>query len=269
LTPLPLVERSEEEIARAIEKRVQTVKGVRDCSKPSIRLTGKRVRVEVSVSLDSNLEFERTHRIGLSIEREVKKLLPNARVIIRTEPFQSHLEKTWNLVRKVAQEVPGIRGLSNIHLQEIAGRLTLDLMLEVSANMTIKQTQEVSQELEKRIRAIIPNLAEVNVHAETALDRISRERAGADTELKWYVAHVAKRFPEIRNVRGIKVRRVGGDLDVIIQCVFDPDLRVRKATELSNELGRLLRTAYPEVAHIIIKKECVDSSGGRKADRIG
>jgi divalent metal cation (Fe/Co/Zn/Cd) transporter len=58
------------------------MKDVRDCSKPSVRLTGKRVRVEVSVSLDSNLEFERTHRIGLGIEREVKKLLPNARVII-------------------------------------------------------------------------------------------------------------------------------------------------------------------------------------------
>lgn len=269
MTPLPLVERSKEEIARAIEKRVRSMKDVRDCSKPSVRLTGKRVRVEVSVSLDSNLEFERTHRIGLAIEREVKKLLPNARVIIRTKPFQGHFENTWNIVRNVAQEVPGIRWVSNIHLQEMAGRLTLDLMIEVSANMTIKQTLEASQELERRIRAIIPRLAEVNVHAETALDRISRERAGGDTELKLYVVYVAKRFPEIRNVRGIKVRRVGGDLDVIIECVFDPDLRVRKATELSNELGRLLRTAYPEVAHIIVKKECVGSSGSRKADHIG
>jgi len=269
LTSLPLVERSEEEIARAIEKRVRTVKGVRGCSKPSIRLTGKRVQVEVSVSLDSNLEFERTHRIGLAIEREVKRLLPNARVIIRTKPFQGHFENTWNIVRKVGQEVPGIRGLSNIHLQEMAGGLMLDLMIEVSANMTVKQTQEASQELEKRIGKIIQNLAEVNVHAETALDRISRERTGVDTELKWYVVHVAKRFPEIRNVRGIKVRRVGGDLDVIIECLFDPDLRVRKATKLSNELGRLLRTSYPEVAHITIKKQCLDSSGSRKADRIG
>lgn len=259
--PLPLVERSEEEIARAVQKRVRSIKEVRDCSKPSVRLTGKRVRVEVSVSLDSNLEFERTHRIGLNIEREVKKLIPDTRLIIRTEPFQSHLEETWDLVRKVGQEVPGVRGLSNIHLQEISGKITLDLVLEVGANMAIKQTREVSQEVEKRIRRIIPNLAEVNVHPETALDRISRERSGVDTDLKWYVVHVAKRFPEIRNVRGIKVRRVGGDLNVIIECVFDPDLRVRKATKLSNELGRLLRTAYPEVAHIIIKKECLDSSG--------
>lgn len=267
MTPLPLVERSKEEIARAIEKRVRTVEGVRECTKPSIRLTGKRVRVAVSVSLDSNLEFERTHRIGLTIEREVKKLLPNARIVIRTGPFHSNLEETWELVRKAAEDVPGTRWVSNIHLQKIAGRLALDLVLEVGANMTIKQTQGVSQELEKRIRAIIPSLAEVNVCAETALDRISRERTGVGTELQSYVVHVAKRFPEIRNVHRIKVRRVGDDLYLILECLFDPDLKVKKATALSNELERLLRTAYPEITHIIIKKECLDSSGSREVDR--
>ena len=67
--PLPLVERSQEEIARAIEKRLRSMKDVRDCSKPSVRLTGKRVRVGVSVALENNLGFERTHIVEFSIER--------------------------------------------------------------------------------------------------------------------------------------------------------------------------------------------------------
>jgi divalent metal cation (Fe/Co/Zn/Cd) transporter len=256
-SPIPLIERSEKEIARAIMKRVENIGEVRECSQPSVRLSGKRIRVELSISLDKNLEFYRTHQIGLEIERAVKTILPNARVIIRTEPFQSDLEKTWNLIRQIAEDVPGTRGVTDMHLQQVDGRLTADVALEVSADMTMKQAHMVALDVEKRIRAIDSTISEVNVHAETALDRISREATGADTELKWYIAHVARRFPGIKSVQRIRVRKIGNNLQVLLRCQFDPSLSVIKATEFSNKLEKIIRNAYPDVARIMIKKEAI------------
>jgi divalent metal cation (Fe/Co/Zn/Cd) transporter len=254
-SPIPLVERSEKEIAHAIMKRVKAIEGVRDCRQPLLGLTGKRIRVVLPISLDSNLRSENIHKIGLKIERKVKNLVPEARLIIHTEPAQSNLEHTWNLVKNIAEGVPGTRGVNNIHIQKVNGNLVVDLQLEVAANTTVKQAHNISEEIEKRMKASNPAISEITVHTESALDRISRETTGADTELKWYIVHVVRRFPEIIGVHGVKVRKIGSDLHVILRCRFDPNLSVREAQEFSDRLEKTIRNAYPDVARIIIHKE--------------
>jgi divalent metal cation (Fe/Co/Zn/Cd) transporter len=253
-SPLPLVERSEGEIARAIVKRVQSIRDVRGVGQPKLRLSGKRVRIELPVSLEENLGFEQTHEVGLRIEREVKKIIPYARVILRTEPFKSNLENTWDLISKIIEGMPGTRGVTNIHLQKVDGHLTADVNVEVSADMTLKQAYAVSQEVEKRIKASDPNISEVSVHVETASDRLGRESTAAGTELKLYIAHVAQRSPEIKKLYGVRVRKIGNRLYVVLRCRFAENLTMGKNSESSSELERLLRPKYPEISQIVIKK---------------
>lgn len=251
--PLPLLERSEAELARTIRKNVQSIKDVREVAEPRLRLSSKRTRVELSVSLNENLTFERTHEVALRIERVVKKILPKARVIILTEPMQSSLENTWALVKKVVEDIPGTRGVTNIHLQELDHRLAVDVNVEISANSSMKQAYEVSQEVEKRIKTINPTISEVIVHEETAMDRLGREWTEVETELKLYVSHVARRFPEVKKVYGVRVREVGNTLYVTLRCRFDPNLKLRKATKFSSEVERILKGAHPEISRVIIK----------------
>jgi len=221
---------------------------------PKLRLTAKRVRVELPVSLDENLGFERTHEVGLKIEREVRKILPYARVILRTQPLKSNLENTWDLISKITEQIPGTRGVTNIHLQRVGGHLTADVSVEVSANMTLKQAYAVSREVEERIKASDPNISEVSVHVETASDRLGREWTGTSTELKLYIAHVARRSPEIKRLYGVRVRRIGNSLYVVLRGRFADNLKMREISEFSNELERSLRSLYPKIAQITIKK---------------
>ena len=253
--PIPLVERSEKEIAHAIMRNVKAIEGVRDCRQPLVRITGKRIGVVLPISVDSNLRLENIHRIALKIEGKVKKLVPDARVIIRTEPAESNLENMWNLVKKIAEGVPGTRGVSNIHLQEVKGNLVVDLQLEIGANTNVKQAHNISEEIKKRMKASNPAISEITVHTESALDRVSREATGVETELKWYIVHVARRFPKIIGVDGVKVRKIGNNLDIVLRCRFDPKLSVREAQEFSDKLEKAIRNAYPDVARIIIHKE--------------
>jgi divalent metal cation (Fe/Co/Zn/Cd) transporter len=207
------------------------------------------------VLLDKNLSFEDTHKIASNIEREVKGVVPNARVTIHTEPLGGSRESIWRLVRDIAEGVPGSRGVHNIHIQEIDGKLCVDLHLEVSANMTVKQSHEVSEQVETRIKVAIPNISEVTVHMESASERISRELTGVETEMESFIEHVAERFPEIRHVHGIEIRKVGDNLHVVMQCHFDPNINMEKAHEISNNLEREIRSAYPRVARIDVHEE--------------
>lgn len=253
--PLPLVERSEEDIARLVRKRVEAIKDVKGYHELSVHMTGKRFYVDMHVLLDSNLRFEDTHKIASNIEREVKKAVPNARVTIHTEPLGASRESIWRLVKETAEEVPGSRGVHNIHIQEINGKLCVDLHLEVGANMTVKRAHDVSEQVESRIRAANSNISEITVHMESASDLVTRELTGAGTELESYIEHVAERFPEIKYVHGIEIRKVGDSLHVVLRCHFDPNINMNRAHEITKSLETELKRAYPSIARIDVHEE--------------
>jgi divalent metal cation (Fe/Co/Zn/Cd) transporter len=253
--PIPLVERSKEEIAQIIRRKVEAMKGIRDCRILNLRLSGKRVNVVMQVLLDNNVSLEGAHKTALDIEREVRTEYPNARVTIHTSPFGSVQENVWKLVKEIAEAVPGSRGVHNIHIQRIGEKLFVDLHLEVSAHMTVKQAHDISNHVEKKVKAASPEVSEVIVHIESASDRISRELAGVETELESYIEHLVRQFPEIKDVCEIKISKFGGNMHLVLKCRFDPNLSIKKAHEVSSKLEDGIRSAFPNIARVDIHEE--------------
>lgn len=253
--PIPIVERSEKEIANAVKKRVEAISDVKDCHQVTVRVTGKRCDVDLHVSLDISLSFEDVHRIASKIEREVRHILPQARVTVQTDPHGHRREDIRALVKEIAEKVPGSRGVHNVHVQRINEKLCLDFHLEVSANMSVKRANEISNEMEKRLKAANLNISEITIHMESASDLISRELQGGGTEFKWFVEHTARRFPRIKRIHGIRIRRIGDRLHLILHCSFDPNLTVKQAHDASTELENAIRAAYPIVDRIDIHEE--------------
>lgn len=252
---IPLLGPSERDIINAVTKRVKAIKNVKECRQVNIRLTGKRSYVKMQVSLDRNTNLEDAHKISLEIEREVEKILPDARVTIHTWPEGFEKEDIWKIVKEAADSVPGSRGVHNIHIQNIDDKMYIDLHLEVSAEMTVKQAHEVSEEVEKRIKSADSDISEITVHMESASDLISRELMWVKTELETFIKDAAKRFPEIKQVHDIKVRRIGNRLHVVLNCHFDPDTTMKKAHEISSRLENAIKDRYPDVTRIDIHEE--------------
>jgi divalent metal cation (Fe/Co/Zn/Cd) transporter len=255
LLPIPLVQRSKEEIEERIKRKVETIKEVEGVHQLDVRLSGKRIDVTMLLSFDSNLSWEDAHKIAHDVEREVTREFPDARVTVNTEPANDGQESIWKLVKETAEGTSGSRGIHNIHIQRIDDRLCVDLHLEVSANMTVKQAHDVADQVEKKIKAASKDISEVTVHIETASERVSREMAGVQTELDSYIEHLAERFPEIKEVRGIRVRRFGDTTHLVLQCRFDPNLSIEKAHQIASKFEKEIRSDYPNVTRIDIHEE--------------
>lgn len=253
--PIPLVQRSEQEIEEMIKRKVGTIKEVKGVRQLDVRISGKRIDVAMHLLMDSNLSWEDAHRISHDVEREVILKFPDARVTVNTEPVEDGRESIWKLVKEIAEGTPGSRGVHNIHIQRIDDKLCVDLHLEVSANMTVKQAHYVADQVENKIRAASKGISEVTVHIETASERVSREMAGVQAELDAYIEHLAERFPEIKEVRGIRVRRFGDTTHVVLQCRFDPNLCIEEAHLIASRLEKEIRSVYPNVARIDIHEE--------------
>jgi divalent metal cation (Fe/Co/Zn/Cd) transporter len=218
-------------------------------------VSGKRLDVNVHLLVKANLKWEGSHKIALTAEREVKKEFPGARVIVNTEPFGNGQKNVWKLVKDIADGVSGSRGVHNIHVQRINGKLNVDMHLEVSSRLTVKQAHGVADQVEKRIKSANPNIFEVTVHIESASERVSREMAGIETGIESYIVHLAEKFPEIKDICNIEIRRIGDTVHLVLRCHFDANLSIQKAHEISSQLEKEIRNAYPKITRIDVHEE--------------
>jgi divalent metal cation (Fe/Co/Zn/Cd) transporter len=255
--PIPMVERSEEEVAKIVRGKIEATKGVKSLHDLTVRMTRKRLDVSVHVVVDGEQQLEDAHKIASDIERQVKNAFSDARVTIHTETTEGEGMEIWKLVKETAQQVPGSRDVHSIHIQTIDEKLYVDLHLEVSANMTVKQAHEVADQVEARIKAANPDISDITIHMESASDWVSKERSGVDTELALYIEHLAKRFPEIKGIHGVIARKVGEDLHVVFHCNFDANTPIDKAHDVTKELEKAIRDAYPKITRIDVHEEPV------------
>jgi divalent metal cation (Fe/Co/Zn/Cd) transporter len=252
-----MVERSEEEVAKIIRGKIEGTKGVKSLHDLTVRMTRKRLDVSVHVVVDREQQLEDAHKIASDIESQVKDAFSNARVTIHTETTEGEGMETWKLVKDIAQQVPGSRDVHSVHVQRIDEKLYVDLHLEVSANMTVQQAHEVADDVEARIKAANPEISDVTIHIESASDWVSKELSGADGEIALYIEHLAKHFPEIKGIHGVIARRVGQDMHVVFHCNFDANTPIDKADEVTDELEKAIRAAYPKVTRIDVHEEPV------------
>ena len=238
-----------------IKKRVEAIKDVKGSHQVSVRMTGKRFDVDMHLLLDSGLRLEDVHKIASNVERVVKKVVPNARVTVQTEPLGSDKHNLGRMIKEIAEAVPGSRGVHNIHIQRIEGRLCIDLHLEVGANSTLKQAHDISDEMERRLKAADLNISEIVIHMESASDLISNELRGGGTELKWYIEHAADYFPEIKAIDRVKIRKIGNKTHVVLRCIFDRSISMKKAHEILNKLENMIRNAFPDIDRIDVHEE--------------
>jgi len=254
--PLPLVERSQEEIVQLLRSKIEEIPAVKGIHNIEVRMTGKRLDITAHILLDSTLEFEEVHKIVFEIEREIrKKVQRSARITVQTEPVGHVHHKMAARVVQVAEKVAGSRGVHNVHLQKVGGKWAVDLRVEVSANITVKQAHNVSTQIEHELRTALPDLGEITIHLESASDLIASELEGRGSELKWFVVHAAKRFPEIKSVHGLHIRKTGENYSLTLKCKFDSAMTIKLAHEISLKFVTSIKNAYPNVDHIDIQEE--------------
>jgi divalent metal cation (Fe/Co/Zn/Cd) transporter len=254
--PIPLLERSSKETSQIIKSAIEELPDVKGVRNVSVRMTGKRLDITARVLLDNTLRFEDIHRIVSLIERQVRsKVQRIARITVQTEPVGHARTGLASLVSEIAENVPGSRGVHNVYIQRINGKICVDLRLEVSANITVKHAHEISKEVERRLIAANPHVSEVTIHIESASDLVSRELEGHGAELRWYIEHTAMKFPEIKSVNGVKIRRSGNTMRAVLRCRFDPSMSVKQARDISLKLEKTVKSAYPILDDLEVLQE--------------
>lgn len=256
--PIPLVERSDKEMARKVRRKVQSLAAVVDCKEVIVGFTRKKPSIHFDVILRGNPGFEDTHKICYGIDRAVRSLVPNARVVIHSESSETQAGKeVWKIVKRIAEGQPGSRGVQNIHLRNIDGKLGADLSLQVATVLGRKHAEELQTRIAQELKLDEPRIVDVTVHERSVSYLVFSEQSGQGNELGFYIEHVAKHFPEITWLGPPIIRRMGEQLDLIGRVGFVPSTPDRRVAEIVSEFGTAIRNGYPAIT----RAEIIEAPG--------
>jgi cation diffusion facilitator family transporter len=250
-----LLDRAPEGLKEKIVAAAEEVEGVLHPGQVRLRRSGARVFIDMTIEVDRNLSFESTHAIAEGVEARIQSLVPEADVVIHTDPRESEREDIGRRIRAIAErdQLP----VHNVRVHNVRGEIHVDLHLEVDDHLLLHQAHDLASRIERDLRADIPAIARVNTHIESRGTGVGRGR-DVTAEMGGLVERV-KAITDATAGRtcchDILVRRQGGRFSVSLHCAFERDLPVVEAHRLSTRIEEALKAEIPEVEQVLVHVE--------------
>jgi len=250
-----LMDRAPDGLTHEIIAEARQVKGILNCKNVRIRTAGPFIFVDMVISVPRTLPLEQAHRTASAVEERVRRLVPRADVVVHVEPAVRDQESTAEAIEAVAQR----RGLAvhDVRVHDVGGQHLATIHLEVDQNLRLGEAHSVATQFEAEVRAEVPNLSRIDTHIEpieiqSAQGRLAEEQFYTVRDA---VEKLVSAMDEVQDCHGVTVREISGKLFVTMHCVFDPDLPLIEAHNITSQIEGRLKERLPDLERVVIHGE--------------
>jgi cation diffusion facilitator family transporter len=242
-------------VTREIAGAAGGVEGVMSVGQVRVRRSGPGVFVDLTVEVDRNLSFERTHAIADAVEDRIRTISPGADVVIHTDPREGERETIARRIRSVAER--NQMAVHNISVHEDRGQLTVDLHMEVDDHLSLQQAHEMASHIEQDLRADQPRISQINTHIESRGTGVGEgeDVTAQETRLVETVRKIADEIVGEPSCHEVHVRRLGLKYVVALHCTFDEKLSIIQVHEISSRIEERLKNTVPALDHVLVHAE--------------
>ena len=251
-----LLDRAPAELPSKIADEVNKIAGVLDCQRLRVREAGPFVFVDMIICVSRTASLEEAHAVASMVEERVRRLVPRVDVMVHIDPRQTEEgESAIDVIRMIADR----RELKvhDIRVYDVRGQLSVDLHVEVSEELNLKEAHQRVSELEADIVCQVEGVGEINTHIEPGEQHVL---GGVEVveEADWLIEEVRKAAHEINGIldcHDIVVRRTREKLSVTLHCVPREDLSIAQAHRPSSHLERQLVENLEGVDRVLVHLE--------------
>jgi len=240
---------------REIERLVMGVEGVESCHRIRSRGPEDDIHVDLHIRVASETPVDRAHAIAHEAQKKVMREIPGVQdVVVHVEPrWPKPEEPIGERIRSLARRMGA--SIHEIRVHQIGGSILVDFHLEVDETWRLEEAHDLASRLEGRMREEMPEIAEVYVHIEPIEALEGGEVPGDEELLAREVEKVVREMEELKECRGISVRRSGEKLFVSLNCRLSQNLPIGQAHEVSMRLERRLKERLDSVKQVLIHLE--------------
>ncbi|MCC2099938.1 MAG: cation diffusion facilitator family transporter, partial [Hyphomicrobiales bacterium] len=247
-----LLDTAPEGVADRLREAVEAVPGVVRVDFLRLRPAGPVLLGEIGIGVARTLPQERVARISDEVADAVRRETPEAELTLTTTPVALDEETALERVLLVAARQR--RAVHHVTIQEVDGRRSISLDLELDGRLPHGAAHEAATRLEAAMREELGGDVEVETHIEPLETReLEGHDVSADlssTILEELTKH-AETVGLVSEVHNVRVRRTDAGLVVNYHCRVDPMLSVTRVHDAVDSLDRRLKAARGDICRVV------------------
>ncbi len=250
-----LLDRAPEGLPQQLRDAAAEVEGILKIGQVRVRRSGPILFVDMTVDVDRNLSFERTHAIAESVEARIQQIAPGTDIVIHTDPREVERETMAKRIRAVAYR--NQMCVHNIALHEDKGQVFVDLHLEVDDHLSLQQAHEMASHIEKDLRQDMPEINQVYVHIESRGSGLGsgRDVTVQEKDLVEKVRRITNDIAGPERCHNVRVRWYGEKRSVSLHCHFEKELSIIQIHDLTTRIEDRLREQIPGLERVLVHAE--------------
>jgi cation diffusion facilitator family transporter len=233
---------------------VSRIDGVLEVNRVRIRRAGNRHFADLGISLNRNVTFQAAEQLGERVSEAVRRVLPDADVVVHTAARARGGENIFDRIRAVAT-----RANFNVHdisVQDLRGRLHVEQHLELDEQLSLKEAHDQVTMLESEMRRELPEISSILTHIESEPATIEEgDEIARDQSLEKSVKRIATQVRDVVDIHEIVVKRVRNKLYLSCHCTLPDTLPLSRVHDIQTEIEIRLKHESPELFRVLIHPE--------------
>lgn len=245
-----------------LEHTATSVKGVQYAHRARSRGSAEAAYVDLHVKVDPAMSTTQAHAIASEVERKIKADVAGVvDAVVHIEPSKNPTPSIWEgLTVRIRAEADAMGiGIHDLHVhEEKSGAYHVELHTEVPAHLSLQEAHDLADELERRIRAAIPQVGEVTSHIEPLPEAVPDEEAPIDESYERMKVRIAKLTNAITGygtAHSVQVHLVDGTLTATVHIILPGSEPLVRAHALAEEIERNLLTRLPRLKRVNVHVE--------------
>jgi cation diffusion facilitator family transporter len=250
-----LMDRAPAGAERQLRAAIQDVSGVREVRSVRVRRSGPNLLGDASIATARMLSLEAAGRLVDEVKRVANATLPSLELTVVVEG-QAQPSDLVERIHAAAARDGGVRDLHNVTVErESDGSLHLTMHAKLPGDMTLATASLASAELERTLRAELPEATRVDIHLEPMEPQVVRgeDVTSRRAQLTARMREVVAAHPEVRRCVDVELSDRHHRIHAHVVAELDGEVSLEYAHRVESELEQQIRRALPEVHEVVAR----------------
>jgi len=150
-------------------------------------------------------------------------------------------------IKRIALSTEGVRRIDEIKTRRLGWRNSIDLSVEIDANLSIEEGHEISNQIEKLLLQKLRNIGNIMIHINPGAEDKEEENRKIETITRILESH----YQKFVNFHDLSVVRKGSEEQAYLHLVLARKISVEQAHRLCDHLERDIKRELPNFKVLI------------------
>jgi divalent metal cation (Fe/Co/Zn/Cd) transporter len=250
-----LIDRAAAGAERQLRDVIRDVDGVREVRSVRVRRSGPNLIGDASIATGRMLSVEAAGALVADVKSKARSVLPTLDLAVLVEGQ----EQRGDLVERIhaaAARNGGVRDLHNVTVErEADGSLHLSMHAKLPGDMSLAKATRTSHDLERSLRAELPEATRIDIHLEPMEPRVVRgeDVTASRAQLVARMREIVESHPEVLRCVDVELSDRHQRIHAHVVAQVAGDVSLEHAHQIETELEENIRRAIPEVREVVAR----------------